>query len=173
MEDTKISFRLENMLKKFAKRGQTYEYPILIKDMGKMPKFSDSPLRFFVVQESYKIWRKDKSHSRWFPNFFIRNYELVWKQIADEIFAEMESNVDGVKLPEQMGELYIGEPPNKTFYVFTNKPNFKHIIWRNQDKYLNKMLKFFYFHTFHKRYRSAMYRDDYYKTAKEVISKYN
>ena len=174
IDEEKKSFRVENMLKKFAKRGNVYEYPILIEDMSKMPKFSDTPLRYFVVQESYKKWREDPNNKKFFiPKFFIRDYEQTWAKIADEIFLEMEENHNGVKLPEQLGELYIGEPPNKTFYVLTNRPDFKHIIWRNKGKYINKFLNYFYFHTFHKRYRSAMYRNEYYKTAKEAISRYN
>ena len=165
----RISLKVDFMLKKSAERGNYYKYPIKIEDLTKMPKFTDAPIRYYVVENAYKIWRSNPENKKYSKDFYIRNFELVWKYIVDELFLTMEENVNGVRLPEQLGELYIGEPPDKDYFIMTNRPNLKYIVWRNGTKYCNKILRYFYMHTNYKRYKSAMCRDNYYKTAREKI----
>lgn len=169
MEEKKRIYALEHHLKLSAKRGNIYKYPIKIEDIPKMPRFRDTPFKNLIIDETYNIWRKDPKNAKYTFKFFIRNYQAAWKAIADALFEEMEDNLDGVKLPEQLGILYIGTPPNKDFYVMVDKPKYKYIVWRNKVKYCSHDVRYYFFHSFHKRYKSAYARDDYYKTAVEKV----
>jgi hypothetical protein len=169
MEEKKRNYTVEKHLDRHEKRGNVFKYPLKIEDIPKMPRFSDGDFRYHVVVNSYNKWRVLPANEAFTHKKYIRNYESIWKLIANAIFQEMEDNLDGVMLPEQLGMFYIGTPPNKDYFVLTNRENYKHIIWRNNVKYCNKDLKYYFFHSFHKRYRSAMGREDYYKTAKERI----
>lgn len=171
MEDNinKQNFILEKILDKAKDRGAEYKYPIRMEDIPKMPRFRDTDFRYRVVDEAYNHWRADVNNKSRLHKFNIRDFQRVWKYIADELFAELENNFQGVRLPEQLGEMYIGVPPDLEYYVIVNRPNHKHIVWRNKVKYCNVNLRYCYFSTFHKRYRSATLRDDFYKTAKEKI----
>jgi hypothetical protein len=169
MEDQEITNKfLEHYLKKSAKRGNVYEYPIKIKDLSKMPRFRDTEFKHSVLENCYENWRKSSSKEQG-KGFYCRHFSKIWKMIADELFGEMEDNYQGVTLPHQLGVLYLGTPPNKDYFVMIDKPKYKHIVWRTKIKYINRDLKYYNFHSYHKRYKSATERDDYYKTAKEKM----
>ena len=172
-QEPKRNYTVERYLDLSAKRGNVYKYPIKIDDVPKMPRFSDSKFRYYIVEESYPYWRKDETvDEKYKYKFHIRSYEKIWKYICDELFGEMEDNLDGVTLPDQLGVLYIGTPPQKDYFVLIDKPDYKHIVWRNGTKYCNRDLRYYWFSTYHKRYRSACAREDYYKTARERIPRF-
>lgn len=155
-----------------AKRGLVYKYPLKPEDLGRIPKFNDSDFRYFIVQNAYKYWNKLPENKGFTKRFHIRDFEKIWKKIADQIYSEMEENLDGVELPNQMGIFYIGTPPNKTYFNLVNLTKYKYIIWGSKIKYFNKRLKYYFFHTIQSRYKSAYMREDYYKTAREKISNF-
>lgn len=155
-----------------AKRGLEYKYPIKAEDLGKIPRFNDSPFRYFIIDAAYKLWRiyaKDKTNIK---GISLRKFQKLWKSVADEVFSEMEENLDGVELPEQMGIMYLGTPPNKTYFNLVGLDKYKYVIWGSKIKYFNKRLKYYFFHTTKARFKSAYEREDYYKTAKEKISSF-
>jgi len=154
------------------KRGVVYKYPLDPKDISKIPRFTDSPFRYFVVQNAYDIWKKLVPDVARKQINHIRVFEKMWKEIADAIYFEMEENLDGVELPEQMGIFYIGTPANKTYFNLVDLAKYKYIIWGAKIKYFNKRLKYYIFHTTKGRFKSAYEREDYYKTAKERISNF-
>lgn len=155
-----------------AKRGLIYKYPLKASDLGRIPKFNDSIFRYFVVSNAYKLWRKDESNKEFIKGVTIRKFEKYWKLIADQIYTEIEENLDGVELPHQMGIFYIGTPANKQYFNLLNLSQYKYIIWGSKIKYFNKRLKYYVFHSVFGRFKSAYAREDYYKTAKEKISNF-
>lgn len=155
-----------------AKRGLVYKYPLKASDLGKIPKFNDSNFRYFIVQNAYKLWRKEQKTDKYTKKSYIRDFEKTWTLIADQIYHEIEENLDGVELPYQMGIFYVGTPPNKTYFNLINLKNYKYIIWGSKIKYFNKKLKYYYFHTINSRFKSVYMREDFYKTAKEKISNF-
>lgn len=172
MENTDKSYIfLKKYLEKIKKRGIQYDHPIKVEDIVKMPRFRDSDFRYKVVENAYKEWRKS-APKELVAGFGIRKFEKIWKHIADELFGEMEDNYNGVKLPDQMGVLYIGTPLKKDFYTFVDLPKYKHIIWRTRLKYVSRDLRYYFFNSYHKRYKSAYERDEYYKTAVEKIPRH-
>lgn len=170
--EKKRNFTVERLLELSAKRGNVYKYPLRIEDIPKMPRFTDSAFRYHVISNAYKVWRADPKNKEFTFKFFIRDFEKIWRAISDEMFLEMEENFQGVHLPFQLGDMYIGIPPEKDYFILINKPNYKYIVWRTKNKYISKDLRYYYFHSFHKRYRSAAARDDYYKTAREKIHRF-
>lgn len=171
MEEQKSArdYVLDKLLEKAEKRGVNYKYKLHKNDISKMPRFRGSKLKYNVVNESYKTWRsslKDKTLSK---GIFKKEYSKIWTKIADCLFQELENNFQGVKLGEQTGDMYIGVPPNIEHYILSNKPNHKHIVWRNKIKYCNVNFRYYFFTTYHRRYRSAVLRDDFYKSAKEKM----
>ena len=155
---------------KTKKSGLVYTYLVKAEDVPKIPRFNDNPFRYFIVQAAHKIW--SKSFKRFSRGVYIRDFEKLWKKIADQIYTEMEENLDGVELPNQMGIMYIGTPPNKTYFNLINLKTYKYVIWGSRLKYFNKRLKYYYFHTTNGRFKSAYLREDFYKTAKEKISNF-
>ena len=163
---------MQEYLDNKAKRGLVYTYPIKAEDLGKIPRFNDSNFRYFIVRNAYNIWNKINEYRKYSKNHYIRDFEKTWKLIANQIYSEIEENLDGVELPYQMGILYVGTPPNKTFFNLINLKDYKYIIWGSKIKYFNRKLKYYYFHTVNGRFKNVYKREDYYKTAKEKISNF-
>jgi len=163
----KKNYAIERLLELSAKRGNVYKYPLKVEDVPKLPRFRDSNFKYRIVQNAYKIWRKENPDKAKIT--YIRNYEKIWKAIIDEVFLTMQENIHGVHLPFQLGDMYLGTPQDKNYFVLINREHYKHIIWRNGNKYCSRDLRYYFFHSYHHRYKSAMAREDYYKTAKERI----
>jgi hypothetical protein len=175
MQESKNKYWVvEKRLEDAKKRGVNYQYPIKPEQILKMPRFTDSEFRNHPHLDAYKVWNKDPNTKKVRPKgFYIQQFEKLFAAIADEIYNEIEENLHGVKLPFELGDIYVGTPPMKTFYTMIGKSNHKHIIWRNGNKYCNKLLKYFFFKTYKRNYKSAIQREQYYTTAKERIPHYS
>lgn len=151
--------------KKASKRNVSYEYKIKDEDIGKIPKFHDTEFRYHVVQNAYTTWRKEnKKHSK---GKYIRDFEKIWKIIAEEMFEEMADNIHGVKLPNQLGSMYIANHQDKEYLSLLDKEHIKVMTWSNNDKYCNKLLSNYFYNTRKTEYVASKERAEkrHYKTS--------
>ena len=159
---------LKRIYKKKMRQETPFKYPLKAEDRNRMPFLRDTKYSYECVENAYyKNWRKNLKNKKFKKGFYIRDFQKIWKLIAEKMIQEITDNVQGIQLPDNLGTMYLGTPANKNFHILDNRPNQKFYIWGNSHKYARREFKFYFFRPLISIAKSAILREGYYKTSKE------